>query len=183
MAVKTTKVTRQVAISQIIAGLQQFFGGMPTLVLGGTTYTQTDVTNRLQAVIAAIKQSSNSKAAWLADVQTERNQLTAVAPLLRFIKSFVTAQLGDTQDVSQKLEVFGYTPRKVPSKTVQVKAEAVELGASTRKARSTMGPKQKAKMKGTVPVAPAGAAAAGPAPAASTAGADQAPGLGTITGL
>jgi hypothetical protein len=149
-----TKVTRQVQLTKIIAGITQFFMSVPTMTMGGKAYAPAAVVALLQAALAAVTQSSNSKAAWLADVQTERNQLTALGPVLRYIKTYVTTYFGDTQDAAQKLDVFGYSPRKPRSVTVAMKAEAAELGKATRIARGTKGPKQKAKIKGTIVVPP-----------------------------
>ncbi len=165
------KVTRQVRIGQVIAGIQKYFMTLPQIPLGGTTYTPAALVDRLQKGLAAIKQSSNAKAAWLADVQTQRNTLAELGPVLRYIKAFVIAQFGDTQDSSTKLEDFGLSYRKTRSKNVEVKVEAVGKVRATRVARSTRGKKQKAKIKGTPGAQPpkGGSATTGPAPAASTA--------------
>jgi hypothetical protein len=165
------KVTRQVRIGQFITGIQKYFSTLPEIPLGGTRYTPAALVARLQSGLDAIKQSSNAKAAWLAVVQTERNLLAELGPVLRYIKAFVIAQFGDTQDSSQKLEDFGLSYRKARSKNVAVKAEAAKQGQATRVARSTKGKKQKAKIKGTVAAAPSkdGSTTAGSAPAASTA--------------
>jgi hypothetical protein len=45
---------------------------------------------------------------------------------------------------------FGLAPRKSNAKTVQTKATAVAKNLATRKARGTMGKKQKASIKGHV---------------------------------
>jgi hypothetical protein len=166
-----SKVTRQAQLNQIVAGVQKDFSTMPTLNLGGTSYTPAALVTTLQEALNAIKQTSNSKAAWMADVQTERNVLVKIGPVLRYIKAFVVTQFGDTQDSSQKLEDFGFTPRKVPAKKVAVKSEAIAQGQATRVARSTRGSKQKAKIKGTVAPQPStdGSVAKAPAPAASPA--------------
>ncbi|HEV3194092.1 MAG TPA: hypothetical protein VGY54_26485 [Polyangiaceae bacterium] len=64
------------------------------------------------------------------------------------MKAFVIAQFGDTQDSSKVLEDFGYTPRKVPQKKADTKAQAAAQGKATRAVRSTRGKKQKAEIKG-----------------------------------
>jgi hypothetical protein len=165
------KVTRQVRIGQVVTGIQKYFMTLPAIRLAGTDYTPAVLIETLQEVLAVIKQTSNSKAAWLADVQTERNALGKIGPVLRYVKSFVIAQFGDTQDSSKTLEDFGYKPRKVRAKKVDTKAQAVEQGRATRVARSTRGPRQKAKIKGTVVTKPStdGSATKAPSPAASTA--------------
>jgi len=165
------KVTRQVRIGQVIAGIEKYFMSLPAINLGGTSYTPAALVEKLQEGLSAIKQTSTAKAAWLAEVQTERDTLDELRPLLRYIKASVVAQFGDTQDSSQKLEDFGFTPRKARSKNVAVKTEAADKGRATRKARGTMGKKEKSKIKGTVAPQPptGGPATTGPAPTASPA--------------
>lgn len=165
------KVTRQVRIGQVIAGIQKHFTSVSAINLGGTSYTPVALVERLRKGLAAIKQTSNAKAAWLAEVQTERNTLAELGPVLRYIKAFVVAQFGDTQDSSNKLEDFGFTPRKARSKDVSVKAGAADKVRATRVARSTKGKKQKAKIKGTPAAQPSkgGSVATGPAPEATIA--------------
>jgi hypothetical protein len=149
------KVTRLARLNQAIAGIQQFFMALSAVVLGGKSYTPAALVALFQSATAAINQSSNKKAEYLATVQSERDVLAGVVPVLRYLKSFVVTQFGDTQDAAQKLEVFGFTPRKPRPKNVKVKAAAVEKVAATRKARNTMGKKQKAKIKGSTPAEPA----------------------------
>jgi hypothetical protein len=172
-----TKVTRQARIGAVIAGIQKYFMNLPSIDIGNTSYTPVTLVARLQTGLDAIKQSSNAKAAWQADVQTERNTLAALGPVLRYIKAFVVAKFGDAQDSSQKLGDFGFTPRKTRAKKVLVKAEAVGKMQATRVARGTKGKKQKAKIKGTSGAQPpqGGSATTGPAPAASTAPAQVKP--------
>jgi hypothetical protein len=159
------KVTRLARINQAIAGIQQFFMTMSTIVLGGKSYTPGAVVTLLQSATAAIALSSNKKAEYVATVQSERNTIAQIAPVLRYLKTFVVTQFGDTPDSAQKLEVFGLSPRKPRSKNVQVKAAAADKVVATRKARNTMGPKQKAKIHGTPAPEPQTSGPTAPAPA------------------
>jgi hypothetical protein len=163
------KVTRLARLNQAIAGIQQFFMNLSTIVLGAKNYTPAELVALLQSAVAAITQSSNKKAEYQATVQAERNAIAQVAPVLRYLKSYVITQFGDTQDAAQKLEVFGFTPRKPRSTNVQTKAAAAEKVVATRKARNTMGKKQKAKIHGNTTAQPAtgGTAAAPPIKPAS----------------
>jgi hypothetical protein len=159
------RVTRLARINQVIAGIGKHFANVPEIVLGGTSYTPAALVAVLQKAVADILQASNSKAAWVADVQTQRNTIAEVGPVLRYMKTFVITQFGDTQDSAKKLEDFGYTPRKPRSKDVAVKAEAAAKGKATREARGTKGPKQKASIKGNVETKPSTGGAVTPAPA------------------
>jgi hypothetical protein len=159
------KVTRLARINQAIAGIQQFFMALQAIVLGGKSYTPADLINQLQAVAAAINLASNKRAEYVAAVQTARNAVAGIVPTLRYLHTFVVTQFGDTQDSAQKLEVFGFTPRKPRSKNVKVKAAAADKVVATREARHTMGKNQKAQIHGSPPTAPAntGTTAATPA--------------------
>ncbi len=165
------KITKQAHVGKVIAGIQKHFMNLSTIELAGTVRTPAELIAMLQTAPEAIKQSSNAKAAWLAQVQIERNILQEISPVLRYMKALVVSKFGDTVDSGQKLEDFGYTPRKVPTKKVAVKAAAIEQGQATRVARATRGKRQKAKIKGAVAPKPSkdGQVAAAPAPAASTA--------------
>ncbi len=173
----TNKVTRQARLGQVIAGVQKHFTSLPAIDLGKASYTPAALVDLLQKGIDATRPSYIAKAAWLADVQTERNKFAELGPVLRYIKSFVVAKFGDTQDSSSLLEDFGFSPRKARSKNVAVKSEAAVKGRATRVARATKGKKQKAKIKGTSAPQPStgGSAAVVPAPAASTAPAQVKP--------
>jgi hypothetical protein len=168
------KVTRQARIDQMLAGVQKYFTNMPSILLGNTSYTPAHLVETLKEAQAATKRTSDSRAAWMTDVQTERNVLKQIEPLLRYIKAFVVAQFGDTQGSSNKLADFGLAPRKVRTKNAATKAEAALQSKSTRVARGTdKGKRQRAKIKGTPaprpltggPVAKEPAAAASSAPA------------------
>ena len=75
----------------------------------------------------------------------------------RALKGWVVNMYGAD---SQQAHDFGFPPPKTPARTVENKAEAKLLAEATRKARHTMGKKQKLQVKGTlsvptVPAAPA----------------------------
>jgi hypothetical protein len=133
-----------------------------SFTLGGATYTMIDLTKLIQGDLDAMDATAQARAATSTKVQLERNAHAKVNPVLRLLKNYVIAMFGDTQDASSALADFDYTPRKSSKKTLVVKVEAAGKTKATRSARQTLGKKQKAKIKGTVPaVAPA----ATPAPA------------------
>ena len=170
-----TKVSRVARINQVVSGIQKDLTKSFPIVLGGTSYDQATLVALLQGTVAAIQKASDSKAAWQADVQVMRNEVAGIAAVLRYIKAFVVTQFGDTQDSAQKLADFGYTPRKVPVKTVAEKALAVEKGKATRVARGTKGPKQKAQIKGSVDDKPSTGGEPATTPATAAPGATATP--------
>jgi hypothetical protein len=92
------------------------------------------------------------------------------------LKGYVTNVFGVDSTEAHDL---GYAPKKVAEKSVDTKQQAIVRNKATREARHTMGPKQRAKIKGTTVVLTASASAAGVVAdvATSAAGAGQ-----TVTG-
>jgi len=176
MATKQSKSTTQNQFRLILAGINKHFPNVTTLTLGGSPVALADLKTDLQAAVDASDASDQSKASWRTVVQAQRNALAKVNPLLRLFKFYVVAQYGDTQNATQTLADFGWTPRKSSTKTVATKAVAVTKTLATRTARHTMGSKQKAKVKGAVSAATAGApASTGTADGAGVASATSAP--------
>jgi hypothetical protein len=165
MSNHTSKATRQNQLRLVLAGIDKHLSNVTTITLGGTPVAVSDLKTRIQTDINASDASAQAKAAWLTDVQTERDSHTQVDPILRLFKLYVIAQFGDTQNATQTLADFGWTPRKSTATTVATKADALAKTKATREARRTMGSKQKAQVKGVVPTPPV----SGTLPAESTA--------------
>ncbi len=72
----------------------------------------------------------------------------------KLLKAWVVNEFGAD---SQEAQEFGFLPPKIRAKSAATKATAVEKVLATRKARHTMGKRQKADIKGTIvaPTAPA----------------------------
>ncbi len=149
------KVSRQARLQQILHGLGVRFPNVSTLMLGGVDYTMDELKRLVQGDLDAMEATAQAVAAFRTLVQRERNTHAKVNPILRLLKAYVIASYGDTQDASGALADFGYAPRKSSKKTLATKVEAVDKAKATREARHTVGPKQKAKIKGTVPAPPA----------------------------
>jgi hypothetical protein len=150
----TNKTTRADRIRKIKAGLPKYYANT-TLVLGGTSYQPAALQTFLQADIDANDASTQARASWLNTVKTAQSTDAATDPVLRAIQAQVQSQYGEAPNAETVLADFGYTPRKKATKTVETKAAAVAKTLATRTARHTMGSRQKAKVHGTVPAAPA----------------------------
>jgi hypothetical protein len=160
MAIYKSKVSRQSQLQKILSGLAQHYPNT-TFLLGGVSYTLTDLTTLVQAVLDALTGSAKAKAVYLGQVQVERNATAKANPVLRLLEKFVVSQVGDTNDTASTLDDFGYTPRRSTKPTVAVKAVAVSKRLNTRVVRHIMGKKQRAKLTTTAPVTtPAASAAA-----------------------
>jgi hypothetical protein len=148
---KIAKVSRQAQLLQILKGIASRFPGVSNLTFGGKTVVLTDFEKLIQTELDGIASAAKAKDAYAGEVQKERTTRAQLNPTLRLFKNYVIGLFGDTQDSVEALGDFGFSPRKARKPTVATKNEAQVQAAATRKARGTVGPKAKAKIKGTVP--------------------------------
>jgi hypothetical protein len=141
MPKKTGKTDRLVQLRKILAGIDAHLPAVKSITLGGVPYTRKELVELIQQDLAMIDASAKAKAAYLTQIQVERNTHAKVSPVLRFLKAYVIVQFGDAQDAMSKLEDFGYSPRRVGSLTVAEKAGAQEKARATRDARRPSGKK------------------------------------------
>src|SRR5271170_3938184 len=144
------KTTRAARIRALQAGLTKYFGST-NLVLLNTSYTPVALQAFLQADVDAITGSTTARANWLTAVKVEQDTNAKTDPVLRAIEAQVKAQYGESQNAGTILADFGLSPRKVVALTADEKAAKAATARATRKARNTMGSRQTAKVKGTVP--------------------------------
>ena len=174
------RTERQDADQKLIDGLNTHASTLPSLTIGGTSYTTAAVVAVLQARIAAANAVIPARASWQGTVQADRDERTKTKT---FVSGLRQALLVAFAGSIETLADFGLKPRKARTpRTPEQKAAATAKAKATRAARHTMGSKQKAKVKGTVaPTAPATSPAATapsastPTPASATASAGAAP--------
>jgi hypothetical protein len=176
MRTDKSKASRQDRLRKVIAGAAKHFPPTTTFTLAAATVTLPQLTQACQNDIDMSDAADQARAAWLTSVQAQRDTNDTTDPMLRAFKAYVLSLYGDAQNAASTLADFGYTPRKPRSKNVAVKALAADKGRATRKARGTMGDKQKKAIKGTVATSPAPGA-----PTASPPVASPAPGAPTAT--
>ncbi|HEY4013396.1 MAG TPA: hypothetical protein VGM06_08665 [Polyangiaceae bacterium] len=143
-----SKATRQNEIRHIIAGLDKHVAGVASVMLGGVDYDLGTLKALCQSDIDASDASVQARANLSAVVERERISHAKLDPLLRLLRAFVTARFGDTHEASDTLADFAMKPRASSKPSIATKAEAIDKGRATRAARHTMGPRQKAKIKG-----------------------------------
>jgi hypothetical protein len=132
----------------VIDGIRKDLLGMPTLYLGGRVFTPQGLEDFFQGRIDAASVVVSAKSAWL-DAGKAYDALDKNAQLvLRDLKRLVIGAFGDD---SVKLADFGFPTPKKPVLTQEQIAAAVLKRAATRKARGTLGPKQRLAIKGVVP--------------------------------
>jgi len=157
---------QQAQDAKVILGIQKDLLSVPTLSLAGQSITPADLEKLVQSRIDSANAIAPAKVQWSGAVQAYRALNKQVTPILRALRAYLINAHGPT---SPLLADFGFSPTKTAVKTPEVKAEAAEKAIATRKARNTLGKKQKKNIKGAVsPAAPATSSTATPpaAPAA-----------------
>jgi hypothetical protein len=135
---------------QFIAGIQKRLQGAQSLAIAGANYTPADLVKLFQSQIDKADAIAPAKGKYHDTVQAYRDLAKQLAPIAVGFRTQVRNIFGATSEV---LADFGLTPVKTtkPKPASQVAAAAKRV--ATRKARSTMGKKQKKTVKGA-PAAP-----------------------------
>ena len=142
------RATIQARDAQIIAGIEKHLQNTPTLPLGGSAYMPADLVKLLQSRIDSANTATSAKANWHATVVAERALNTKLSPILRGLRQHLFNVYGETSPI---LSDFGFSPPKRATRTPEEKAAAAAKAKATRKARHTMGKKQKKGVKGPSP--------------------------------
>jgi hypothetical protein len=151
MATVNTNIT-QAHDAQVIVGVQKHLLNVPSLPVAGSTYTPADLVKLVQSRIDSAGVVAAANANRHATVVAHDALGTKLTPILRGLRQYVLNVFGETSPV---LADFGFTPPKTATRTPEEKAAAAAKALATRKARGTMGSKQKKAVKGTTaPVAP-----------------------------
>ncbi len=152
---------------QVIVGIKKDLQNVSSVPLAGSAYPTATLEQLIQSRIDAANTVANARAQWLEAVAAYKSLNTKVTPLVRALRQYVVNVYGPDSTV---LADFGFTPSKKKVLTPEEQVAKAEKAAATRKARGTMGKKQKAKIKGTVdttaPATPPAATAPAVTPAA-----------------
>jgi hypothetical protein len=159
------KTIRRVKLEQMISGLKKQLPNQ-TLTLAGRAVTTEDFAQEIQELVDASDATEISRAQWRGRVATEKRLFAERAGDLRALRSYLAAIHGDSPSASVALGEFGLEPRKPGRKTMATLVAAAAKSRATRKARHTMGSRQKRAVTGVVEVpnvAALGASSANPA--------------------
>ena len=146
--------------------------------MDGRSATAAAAVTTLQSIINALNALIGAHAALKeAVVAADKVRLVNQA-FVRDIKLNVQMLYAES---ASTLADFGLAPRRVPVLTPEQKLARANKARATRKARNTMGAKQKAAITGTTPVATTGSSepAVTAAPAATTTGVSTSTGSGS----
>jgi hypothetical protein len=145
---KISETTKRAQASRILDGLARRFKPREKLMIAGTLYTIPQLTAILQGHLAALTELRTMRAALAGKVQEERAIAKQVSELRADLLLVVQSRFGRNPVT---LGDFGFKmPKKPGPKTVEAKARGAERLRATRKARHTMGKRQRAKVKGVV---------------------------------
>jgi hypothetical protein len=163
---KTDRTTRQVADQKLIDGLNKHSSTFSSLVIGGQSYTTAAIIGLLQGRIATANAVTTTHATWEAAVLADQDERTKTKQFVSGLRQALKVAFAGSVE---QLTDFGLKgPKAKPPRTPEQKAAAAAKAKATRAARHTMGPKQKAAIKGTVPATAPEAQPAAPAPTPPT---------------
>jgi hypothetical protein len=144
----TAKTTERTFVERLAAGTAQHFAPTDTLKIANGIFSRADVEATLQAFVDLRTAVDAARTALQAKLVAEANQSPALRERIHAIVAYVRATFGNSPDI---LTDFGLKPKKARTPlTVEQRAAASEKRAATRKARHTMGKRQKRQIKGTV---------------------------------
>ena len=140
------------------AGLVKNLTGK-TIMLDGKLWKVNDLVAEIQHVIDLINGTAVARTAWRQGVTDEKSAKAAIVPTMTALRSFLAAQYGVG---STMYTDCGFVARKKATMTNDVVTTRIQKNLATRKARNTMGKKQRLKVKGVVQPATTQPAATSP---------------------
>jgi hypothetical protein len=142
-----SRTTTQGKDQEVLNGIQTELQSMQTLFLGSETYTPQTLAEFVQSRIDKANAVGAAHAAWEDAIRAYEVVDKKATVVLGDLRHVVMAAFGRE---SPKLASFGFALPKVPTLTSEQRSKAALRAAATRKARKTMGKKQKALVKGAV---------------------------------
>jgi hypothetical protein len=160
----------ETSLQNALTGVQKVLGAMPAgtkFTVAKVAYDATGLASQLQGFVTPLTNARAAKVAWAQGSQAAKAAAPGGKQLLKALKATLVGLYGASDT---ELGQFGFTPAKVPTPlTGEQQVVKTTKMLATRKARSTMGSKQKAGITGTVPaqvtVSTGGAATLSPTPA------------------
>ena len=133
---------------KLAAGTQKHLAAVTQVLVDGGTFTPAQVEAQLSTLAALRDAVDAAKAATKGRLAEERLKGPPLVVFLQAFEGFVRAAFGRQPEI---LADFGLAPKKVKTPlTVEQQAVAKAKRVATRKARGTMGKKQKLAIKGNV---------------------------------
>ena len=133
---------------KLIAGTGKRFANVGQLTFAGSTFTPSQVTDKLQQLVALRNDVNAARAALKVKETVEDAQAPSLRDFMLLFVAFVKASFANLADA---LADFGLQPKKVRAPlTTDEQAAANAKREATRAARKVMGSKQRKAVKGDV---------------------------------
>jgi hypothetical protein len=159
---KNNRIVEVTAEQTLIDGFNKHASLFTSMVINGVPRTQQDIVATLQSRIDASRAVMSTRATWQTSIVTEEQLRDTTKTFVSGVRQGLIVAFGGQLDT---LADFGLTARKAHVATPEENIARTAKAKATREARHTMGTKQKASIKGTVPTtAPVTAAPPAPAP-------------------
>jgi hypothetical protein len=150
-----------------ITGVSKHFAKVKHLTLAGESFTTAELKAVFQAEIAAIQSLDVSRTQMKQLVTAARGASAKARATRKLLKAYVLGNYGVA--AVQMLEDLGLSvPKSKGKATVKTKAQALVMAEATRKARHTMGKRQRSLIKVAPVQAPQALPPAKPAASVST---------------
>ena len=104
----TSKQNIQNHDQQILAGIQKDLQNVPSLLLGGTTYTPGSLSAFIQSRVDAVNAVNTAHASWQTAVKTYQAINKEAKPVVRDLRNFLLGAFGENSPV---LADFGFTKK------------------------------------------------------------------------
>ncbi len=148
MARRIGKGTQANRVAKLIAGTTKYFPEGTQQLMAGSPLTVDDVVGELQELVDNRRAVVAAQALVMTKLAIERAREPALLAIAASCEAFVRLAFGGSPEV---LADFGLAPRKQRTpQTAEEKAITVAKRNATRKARHTMGPRQKEDIHGHV---------------------------------
>ncbi len=144
---KKNKTDRTARDQMIIDAIAKHYSGSATITLEGNDHKAKDLQAQFQAEVDAAKATQSAKTAYTQATLEEQTVTKQVTPLYKALRSYLIGLNGATSAI---VADFGFTPKNT-TVDVATKAQAIEKRLATRKARGTLGKRQRLEITGTVP--------------------------------
>lgn len=136
-----------------------------TAVLEAKAWKGKDIASTIQAQIDALQAADAAHATWLKLVADQRAAYTSViVPLLKALRNYIANVYGTN---SETYLAFGFVSPTKAKPSIPTQSAALEQRLATRKARGTLGKRQRLAIKGVVPPVTALPVVATPPPASA----------------
>jgi hypothetical protein len=142
-----TKLELQSSYAALMAGLSANYAPDAMFPLVQGNFTRDELVAQFQQYAQAAQATSTAYQAWRSAVQNERAIEASISPLREGVRNIVVAKLGKS---SPQLTGYGFSPRKVAQTKALTKAASQVKAEATRKARGTVGKKQRLTISGNV---------------------------------